>query len=64
VEREGQKGIIIGAKGQRLKKIGEAARVELETLLNARVFLELFVKTREDWRRRAGVEHLIDWRHP
>jgi GTP-binding protein Era len=63
VEREGQKGIIIGARGQRLKQIGEAARVELESFLNARVFLELFVKTREDWRGRAGVEQLIDWRH-
>ena len=63
VERDGQKGIIIGARGQRLKQIGEAARLELESFLHARVFLELFVKTREDWRRRAGVEHLIDWRH-
>jgi GTP-binding protein Era len=63
VEREGQKGIIIGAKGQRLKRIGEAARRELEFLLNARVYLELFVKTREDWRDQKGVEQLIDWRH-
>lgn len=63
VEREGQKGIIIGAKGQRLKRIGEAARRELEFLLNARVFLELFVKTQQDWRDRKGVERLIDWRH-
>jgi len=62
VEREGQKGIIIGAKGQRLREIGEAARLELESFLNARVFLELYVKTRADWRRRAGVEQLIDWR--
>jgi GTP-binding protein Era len=64
VERPGQKGIVIGAKGERLKKIGEAARRELEFLLDARVYLELFVKDRPDWRQRPGVEKLIDWRHP
>lgn len=63
VEREGQKGIIIGAKGERLKKIGAAARRELEFLLDARVYLELFVKERRAWRQQAGVEKLIDWRH-
>jgi len=63
VERPGQKAIVIGAKGERLKKIGEAARRELEFLLDARVYLELFVKERPDWRQRPGVEKLIDWRH-
>ncbi|MGH9862450.1 MAG: GTPase Era [Candidatus Acidiferrales bacterium] len=63
VDREGQKGILIGAQGQRLKKIGEAARKELEDLLETRVYLELFVKTRADWRQQADVERLIDWRH-
>ncbi len=63
VERPGQKAIVIGAKGERLKKIGEAARRELEFLLDARVYLELFVKDRPDWRQRPGVEKLIDWRH-
>jgi len=63
VERHGQKGIVIGAKGERLKKIGEAARRELELLLDARVYLELFVKERPDWRQQAGVKKLIDWRH-
>jgi GTP-binding protein Era len=63
VERAGQKGILIGAKGEKLKSIGEAARKELERLLDSRVYLELFVKTRADWRKQAGVERLIDWRH-
>jgi len=63
VEKEGHKGILIGAGGARLKKIGQAARTELEALLGRRVYLELLVKTREDWRDRDGVERLIDWRH-
>lgn len=63
VERPGQKGILIGAQGQRMKKIGQAAREELEALLGCKVYLELFVKTRADWREQAGVERLIDWRH-
>ncbi len=63
VERASQKGIVIGEKGRRLKEIGQAARQELEELLGARVYLELFVKDRADWRDQAGVERLIDWRH-
>lgn len=63
VERPGHKGILIGAQGQMLKAIGRAARLELEGLLEAKVYLELYVKTREDWRQAAGVERLIDWRH-
>jgi GTP-binding protein Era len=62
VEREGQKGILIGAKGQRLKKVGQEAREELEALMGCRVFLELFVKAQPDWREHPGVERLIDWR--
>lgn len=49
VERDSQKGIIIGKKGAMLKKIGSAARVEIEKLLNTKVFLELFVRVRKDW---------------
>lgn len=49
VERDGQKAIVIGKKGQRLKAIGQAAREELETLLDRRVHLFLFVKVREGW---------------
>lgn len=62
VEREGQKGILIGAKGQRLKKVGQEAREEIEALMGCRVFLELFVKAQPDWRDHPGVERLIDWR--
>jgi GTP-binding protein Era len=50
VEREGQKGIIIGKRGAMLKAIGTAARVDIERLLNAKVFLELWVKVKKDWR--------------
>jgi GTP-binding protein Era len=50
VEREGQKGIIIGRQGLRLKEIGTAARLDIETLLGMKVFLELWVKTKRDWR--------------
>ncbi|MBW7837451.1 MAG: GTPase Era [Sphingomonadales bacterium] len=49
VERDGQKAIVIGKKGQRLKAIGQAAREELETMLGRRVHLFLFVKVREGW---------------
>jgi GTP-binding protein Era len=50
VEREGQKGIIIGEKGRMLKSIGTLARMDIERLLNARVFLQLWVKVRKGWR--------------
>jgi GTP-binding protein Era len=49
VEREGQKGIVIGAGGARLKSIGSAARISIEKLLGTRVFLELAVRVRESW---------------
>jgi GTP-binding protein Era len=49
VERDSQKGIIIGRKGDMLKKIGMQARREIEQLLDAKVFLELFVRVRRDW---------------
>lgn len=49
VERDSQKGIVIGRRGEMLKKIGSQARQEIEGLLDARVFLELFVKVRKDW---------------
>ena len=50
VERNGQKGIIIGEKGKMLKAIGSLARAEIEKLLNAKVFLQLWVKVRKGWR--------------
>lgn len=52
VERDSQKAIIIGKGGSKLKKIGTEARVDIETLLGKKVFLQLFVKVVEDWRNR------------
>lgn len=50
VERESQKGIIIGAKGSMLKEIGSLARADLENLLGSKVYLTLWAKARKDWR--------------
>lgn len=49
VEREGQKGIIIGKKGQQLKRIGELARKDMERAFEGKVFLQLWVKVRQGW---------------
>ncbi|HWG50197.1 MAG TPA: GTPase Era [Candidatus Acidoferrales bacterium] len=62
-EREGQKGILIGKGGQRLKDIGTAARMELEQLLGKKVFLELFVKVKPGWRESAAFVEELDWRN-
>jgi GTPase len=51
VARESQKPILIGQRGARIKAIGQAARAEIETLLDTRVFLELFVRVQADWTR-------------
>ena len=51
VERESQKGIVIGKRGALLKKVGTAARLELEKETGARVYLELFVKVEREWSR-------------
>ena len=61
-EREGQKAILIGKGGQKLKEIGTAARLELEALLGKRVFLELFVKVKPGWRESAAFVEELDWR--
>jgi len=55
VERDGQKGIVIGKRGAMLKRIGEQARRDIERLLGTRVFLELFVKVQERWTERTAV---------
>lgn len=52
VERESQKAIIIGKGGEKIKKVGSLARVEIETFLGKKVFLELFVKVEKDWRNK------------
>ena len=49
-ERKTHKGIIIGKNGAMLKKIGASARVEIEEMLDCKVFLQLWVKIKEDWR--------------
>ncbi len=49
VERDGQKKMVIGAKGEKLKTIGTEARRDLETLLDSKVFLELWVKVKSGW---------------
>ncbi len=62
VARDSQKGIVIGHKGEKLKRVGQAAREDLEKFLGKRVFLQLYVKVDEDWRnndrqlRRFGYE--------
>jgi GTP-binding protein Era len=50
VSRESQKGILIGHQGKMLKKVGTAARLDMEKFLDKKVFLELFVKVDKDWR--------------
>ncbi|MFS0635840.1 GTPase Era [Mesobacillus foraminis] len=59
VERDSQKGIIIGKQGSMLKEIGKRARLDIENLLGTKVFLELWVKVQKDWRNRAT--HLRDY---
>ena len=54
VERESQKEIVIGKQGAVLKNVGTLARAELEDLLEAKVFLELYVKVQKDWRDNAA----------
>jgi GTP-binding protein Era len=55
VERDSQKGILIGKKGEMLKTVGTEARIELEALLGTKVFLELWVKVQKDWRQDENV---------
>ena len=62
VARDSQKGIVIGHKGERLKRVGQAAREDMEAFLDKKVFLQLYVKVNDDWRnndrelRRFGYE--------
>lgn len=59
VERDSQKGIVIGKQGKMLKEIGQRARLDIENLLGSKVFLELWVKVQKDWRNKAF--HLRDY---
>lgn len=55
VERDSQKGIIIGHKGEALKKTATAARIDLEAFLGKKVYLEIFVKVKPGWRSNEGM---------
>lgn len=62
VEKDSQKKILIGQKGAMLKKIGTEARKELETLLDTKIFLSMFVKVASGWRDNPSKVREIDWR--
>lgn len=59
VEKDSQKGIIIGKNGRMLKEIGSEARLEIEALLNKRVFLGLQVKVKKDWRKKEHAVRML-----
>jgi len=61
VERESQKGIVIGAKGGMLKEIGRQARGDIENLLGSKVFLDLWVKVKKDWRNRDAMLRMFGY---
>ena len=54
VERDSQKGIIIGQGGKMLKKVGTEARKDIESFFDKKVFLELYVKVEKDWRNKEN----------
>ena len=62
VERDGQKKIVVGRGGEMIKRIGTEARIEIEKLLGTKVFLELFVKVRPNWRESRQFLEELDWR--
>ncbi len=62
VERDGQKKIVVGRRGEMIKRIGTEARQEIERLLGTKVFLELFVKVRPNWRESRQFLEELDWR--
>lgn len=62
VERDTQKGIVIGNKGLALKKVGAMARKDLELFFNKKVFLEMFVKVEKDWRSRDNILRAYGYR--
>jgi len=61
-ERDGQKAILLGKGGQMLKKIGTAARLDIERMVGTKVFLQLFVKTQPGWRDSRQFVEELDWR--
>jgi len=63
VERDSQKGIIIGKKGELLKEVGKQARKDMEALLGSRIYLELWVKVKKDWRNQERVLKDLGYRN-
>lgn len=63
VERDSQKKILIGHKGETIKKIGTEARKELEAILGTKIYLGLYVKVAPDWRENPQKVRELDWRH-
>lgn len=61
-ERDSQKGILVGKGGSMLKKIGTAARVQIEKMVGTKVYLELFVKVQPGWRNSRDFVEELDWR--
>ncbi len=61
-ERDGQKAILIGKGGVKLKQMGTSARMELEKRFGKKVYLELFVKVKPGWRQSAAFVEELDWR--
>jgi GTP-binding protein Era len=62
VERDGQKAIVIGAKGATLKQVGTLARQEMERIFGVKVYLDLHVRVQPGWREKAAFLNALDWR--
>lgn len=62
VERQGQKAIVIGARGTVLKKVGTLAREEMERLFDRKIYLDLHVKVQPNWREKPAFLDALDWR--
>lgn len=62
VERDSQKGIIIGHRGVAIKKVGTMARHDMERFFEKKIFLELFVKVEKDWRNRDKILRAYGYR--
>jgi GTP-binding protein Era len=62
-ERDGQKAILIGKGGAKLKEIGSGARLQIESLLGTRVYLELRVIVEPNWRESKAFVESLDWRN-
>jgi GTP-binding protein Era len=64
VERESQKRILIGARGERIREIGRASRAKIEELVGAGVYLDLWVKVLANWRKNADALRRLGYRLP